>query len=80
MTTDDPQTSPGRTPTDRTGLLIIRAWTEPGSTEPLRAQVRLTTDISAGFERTLTLSRSADVCAVVREWLAQFCAGSGMFD
>ena len=57
-------------PSDRTGLMIIRAWTEPGSTEPLRAQLRLTTDVSAGIERTLILSQSEAVCAAVNEWLA----------
>ncbi len=59
---------------DRSGLLIIRAWTEPGSSETLRAHVRLTTDVSAGFERTLTFSQSETVCATVQEWLANFLA------
>lgn len=56
-------------PTDRTGLFIIRAWIEPGSVQPLRAQIRLTTDVFAGFERTLTLSTADEVCATVQEWL-----------
>ena len=57
---------------DRTGLLIISAWTERGSPEPLRAQVRLTTDVSAGFQRTVTPARAEEVCATVQEWLADF--------
>jgi hypothetical protein len=57
--------------TERTGLLIIRAWTEQGSSEPLRAQVRLSTDVSTGFARTLTLARAEAVCAAVQEWLAE---------
>jgi hypothetical protein len=55
---------------DPTGLSIIRTWIEPGSSEPLRAQVRLTSDVSAGFETTLTLARSEEVCATVAEWLS----------
>ncbi len=55
---------------DRTGLLIIRAWIEEGSSEPLRAQIRLTGDVSIGFERELTLVRPEEVCDAVREWLA----------
>jgi len=55
---------------ERTGLLVIRTWVEPGSSRPLRAQVRLTRDVSAGFERTLTLARADAVSAVVQEWLA----------
>jgi hypothetical protein len=54
-----------------TGLLIIRAWIEEGSSEPLRTQIRISTDVSAGIERTLTLARAEDVCATVHEWLAE---------
>ena len=58
-------------PSDRTGLLIIRAWIEEGSSEPLRAQLQLSTDVSAGFERTLTFASAEAVCAAVHEWLAE---------
>lgn len=57
-------------PLDRTGLLIIRAWVEEGSSDPLRAHIRMTSDVSAGFENALTLTRSEDVCSAVRDWLA----------
>ncbi len=58
------------TANDRTGVLIIRAWTEPGSSKPLRAQVRISADVSIiGIERTLTLSQVDEVCDAVREWL-----------
>lgn len=53
----------------RTGLLIIRAWVEEGSSLPLRAQLRVSTDISSGFERTLTLARAEEVTEAVQEWL-----------
>jgi len=55
--------------TDRTGLLIIRAWIEEGSSEPLRVQVRICTDVATGLEHTLTTTRADAVCAAVREWL-----------
>jgi hypothetical protein len=55
-----------------TGLLIIRAWTEPGSTDPLRAQVRHTTDVEAGFDRVVTFCRPDDVTALVSAWLKGF--------
>lgn len=54
---------------DRTGLLIIRAWIEEGSSLPLRAEIRVSTDVSAGFERTLTLARAEEVTTTVQEWL-----------
>ena len=56
---------------NRTGLLIIRAWMEEGSSEPLRAHIRMSDDVADGFRRTVTLSRPEAVCAEVEEWLAQ---------
>lgn len=58
----------------RTGLLIIRAWVEAGSAEPLRAHLRLSTDVTLGIERTMTLSRPDAVGAMVQEWLAGILA------
>jgi hypothetical protein len=51
--------------------LIIRAWVEGGSAEPLRAHVRVTDDISTGMERslTLTLDQPAAVGELVDTWL-----------
>ena len=62
-------------PTDRTGLLIIRAWVEEGSIEPLRAQVRVVTGASTDEERTMTLTRVEAVCDTVQEWLAGIGGG-----
>ncbi len=66
--------------TDRTGLLIIRVWIEEGSSEPLRAQIRLSNDVSAGIERTLTLARAEAVCATVQEWLAGFLSDADILN
>ena len=57
--------------TDKTGLLIIRAWVEEGSSEPLRATIRATTDVSAGFERAVTSAQAGEVGATVQEWLGE---------
>ncbi len=65
---------------ENTGLMIIRAWVEQGSSEPLRAQVRIVTDTSARLERTLTLSRTEAVCATVGEWLADVLADAERAD
>jgi hypothetical protein len=62
-----------RTPT---GLLIIRAWIEPGSSWPLRARIRLTTDVSAGFDRSLTVTQEDAIVAAVRAWVSEMLAGS----
>jgi len=57
---------------DCVGLMNIRVWLEEGSSEPLRVQVNLTTDVSAGFERTLALTQAPALVAAVEEWLAEF--------
>jgi hypothetical protein len=59
-----------------TGLLIIRAWIEPGSSSPLRAQIRLTTDLSAGFDRSLTVTQQDAIVTAVRAWVSEMLAGS----
>jgi hypothetical protein len=59
---------------DRTGLLIIRAWVEQGSDKPLRARIRLTTDVAAGFERELTFADIKAVSVAVETWLGAVLA------
>ena len=59
---------------DRTGLMIIRAWVEEGSREPLRVQIRHTNDVSKGFQRTTNLRDLADASAAVEGWLMDIMA------
>jgi hypothetical protein len=49
--------------------MIIRAWVEHGSSMPLRARIRLTTDVGSGFESEQTLADVAAVSAAVELWL-----------
>jgi hypothetical protein len=56
-------------PTPRTGLLIIRARCEETSARPLRAHIRLTTDIASGFEASMTLTQVDAVGKTVETWL-----------
>lgn len=49
--------------------MVLRVWTEEGSTEPLRVDVRQTSDLSSGFRRTLTLTDIDLVLAAVRTFL-----------
>jgi hypothetical protein len=60
----------------RTGLLIIRAWVEPGSSSPLRAQIRSTADVAHGFDRSLTVAQEEAVVAMVQAWLSEIMAAS----
>jgi hypothetical protein len=60
-----------------TGLLIIRAWVETGSSKPLRAQLRLTTDISAGITSEMTFTEISTISAEVQAWLHDVLLNSG---
>jgi hypothetical protein len=56
---------------DRTALMIIRAWVEDESAEPLRANIRLTNDVSTGFQRTFTLDRPEAIKEALDAWLQE---------
>jgi hypothetical protein len=58
----------------RTGLLVIRAWVEPASASPLRAQIRLTTDVSVGLERSRTVTQADALIEIVQSWLSEMVA------
>jgi hypothetical protein len=60
----------------RSGLFIIRAWVEPGSSSPLRAQIRFTTDVSLGFQRSLTVAQEEAVVEAIQAWLSEMLTGS----
>ena len=53
----------------QTGMLVLRVWTEDGSTEPLRVDVRHTYDVSRGLRRTSTHTDIDLVLAAVRTFL-----------
>jgi hypothetical protein len=61
-------------PRTSTGLLTIRIWHEPGSSEPLRVHVRSTSDVSDGFQHEVNFANAEAVCAAVQEWLDDFQA------
>jgi hypothetical protein len=56
--------------THRTGLLIVRAWVEPGSAAPLRARIQVTDDLSDGIQ-TVFLTQSDAVELLVAQWLRE---------
>lgn len=65
-------------PADRVGILLIRAWIEVGSASPLRAQLRWTTDVSRGLQKSITLIDVETVQSAVAEWLHEvLAAGEG---
>ena len=61
-------------PHDRTALLVLRAWIEHGSSLPLRAYLRETSDVSLGFEHTMTVTDVDAAVDAVRTWLEALVA------
>jgi hypothetical protein len=61
-------------PYSRTGLLIMRGWIEEASPRLLRVHMRLTTDVSSGFQRTVTVGDADGVRRAVDTWLAELLA------
>lgn len=55
----------------RTALLTIRAWMERGSEVPLRARIRVSTDVSRGYDRSSTVSTPEAGAELVRGWLEE---------
>jgi hypothetical protein len=60
----------------RIGLFLIRAWIEPESSSPLRAQIRRTTDVSQGFEQRWTVAEKEAVVVAVQAWISEILADS----
>jgi DNA replicative helicase MCM subunit Mcm2 (Cdc46/Mcm family) len=53
------------------GLLVIRARAEEGSARPLRATIRLTSDLASGFTEEVNVSDVDAATDLVRRWLNQ---------
>jgi hypothetical protein len=58
-------------------LLTVRAWCEDGSEHPLRAEIRLTNDVSSGFQHALAVADVERVVEAVRAFLDDLLSSSG---
>lgn len=54
--------------------MVIRAWVEDGSSCPLRAEVRHTSDVTIGFMSKATLTEPDRVLAEVTAFLTAMSA------
>jgi hypothetical protein len=61
----------GTGPAPRTGVLILRLWAEPGTSE-MRARITAVDDIVSGVEVQYTASDLAEVHATVRRFVERF--------
>jgi hypothetical protein len=63
-----------RTSSERTGVLIIRAWVE-GDPPTLRLRITRTDDLTAGDEESTVTASVEEAVDVVRRWLEGFARG-----
>jgi hypothetical protein len=62
-------------PSERTGVLVVRAWFEEGSPDVLRARVIRTIDVSARAELVTVVRGKDEVILAVQAWLDAFVGG-----
>jgi len=55
---------------------MIRAWVERGSSSPLRAHVRVLSDVSTGRSDQITLAHPEAVGELVDDWLRGLLAST----
>jgi hypothetical protein len=58
----------------RTGVLVVRLWTEGGGDQQLRARVTQTLDVQARDQLVTTCRTGDDICQAVRGWIEAFMA------
>ncbi len=59
----------------QTAVLIIRAWVELHPSSPLRATIRSTSEVGAGFSASESFSGIEAATEAVRIWLRDIEAG-----
>ena len=59
---------------NRTGLLVVRVWTEGGDSvgDGLRARITQTADLFGGVQIVTAAGTTDDIYAAVREWLEAY--------
>lgn len=56
-------------PVDATALFIVRLRFEAGSSRPMRAEIRMTRDVTVGFEAVSTVTDVEAAVDLLRSWL-----------
>ena len=55
--------------TERTGVLVIRAWIETNGDERLRARITQTIDIEQREQSSTVVASADEICAAVSLWV-----------
>ena len=57
---------------ERSGVLVLRVWTEPDTDAFLRAQITAERDLNASSRTAVAAAGLAEIVDVVRRWLEAF--------
>ncbi len=57
---------------ERTGLFMVRVWTEDQAAQPFRARVTSVLDVAAPEQVVNTSASADDICDRLRAWLDAF--------
>lgn len=60
------------TPSDRTGVLIVRLWIEDDHPTRLRARITQTLEDTSREKTIAAASTNEDICAIVKRWVETF--------
>jgi hypothetical protein len=63
--------------TERSGVLIVRAWVEAGAMPGLRARITQSHDLTSTEQTVTTTSDIDDILSTVRGWLDALLSGQG---
>jgi hypothetical protein len=55
--------------TERSGVLVVRAWVEGGTTAGLRARITQSRDLTSTDQIVTTTAAVQDILTTVEEWL-----------
>jgi hypothetical protein len=62
---------------ERTGVLVIRVWIEPGAGGGIRARITRTLDVAERDEVATAASTPEEITRTVGDWLDAFLAAAG---
>lgn len=57
---------------ERTGVLVLRVWMEPGTPQLLRARLTQVSDLENGEFAVATAAGTPAICQAVERWLNEF--------
>jgi hypothetical protein len=62
---------------ERSGVLVLRVWTEPQADVPLRAKITAERDLNAAGRTEVAAAGLPEIVDVVRAWLEEFAEPAG---